>query len=510
MDPERSWVDPGLGPISSLIQSLNTPLVAAGPHPAENVQSWILTRGANAGTVEVFVYFHLTESNQAVLYRWDGGPLPASSQEQVVEEAMGFCESMGFMMDNLNFGQLPPDKRGELLQTLPPFLQDLANLQREVEEIPLSMNKRVVDPVEEFARARAAMQESGQPSSSSFADPNDGNAPFDPMSLMEDVSATTSGVGAVAGLGAGAVAATGEDELQIEITEIDGLDLQPASEQVPPVPVSTRPARMQSSVVELDLDDEPPLVVGSAPAPAPAPAPPVPASLAEPPLLRGRERTPAGEVTVFDDSGSAASPSPAGMAAAVPAAAAPAAAPAPVAAPAPSAIKLDDDFDVDDLLADVDVGKPQPDSPALPSPSALDLDVSSALDDILDGVESSKSNKPKPEAPAPAATAMPPEAAVAIDLDLEGSIEASISSPDEALLALDALGISDDPLSSLPTLEEPPPPVAPAARPAVEAAWATEAPAKANGNGSHNGAGATASLRLDISTDDLARLLSML
>lgn len=533
MDPERSWVDAGSGSITSLIQSLNTPLVAAGPHPAENVQSWILTKGASGGAIEVFVYFHLTESNQAVLYRWDGGPVPGPSQEQVIEEAMGFCESMGFMMDNLNFGQLPPDKRGELLQTLPPFQKDLSLLVKEPEEIPLSMSKRVVDPVEEFARARAAMQESGQPTSSSFADPNDARSDqFDPMSLTDDIGTTS-------GPGFGVAPTRGNDEMQIEITEIDGLDLLPAPDAVP---VSSRPARMQSSVVELDLnlDDEPPLVVGSAnatPAPRPAapmaaaPAPvPIPPPAEELPIARGRERTPAGEVTVFDDSQTASQPPPVAMAAAPTTTAPPAPAPAP--APAPSAISFDDDFNVDDLLADVDIAKPSTNgktepAPSPSSPSALDLDVSSALDDILDGVESSRS--PKQPAAAPVAGAAAPTVVaplkpvekpnekpsdeISLDLDMEGSIESSISSPDEALLALDALGVQDDPLSSLPTLEEPPPGSA-AARPAVEAAWATEAPApsKANGNGSHTNGGAAAAvpMRLDISTDDLARLLSML
>jgi len=514
-------VDPGSGSITSLIQSLNTPLVAAGQYPAENVQSWILTRGASGSAAEVFVYFHLTESNQAVLYRWDGGPVPGPNLEQVVEEAMGFCESMGFMMDNLNFGQLPPDKRGELLQKLPPFVQDLATLQKEAEEIPLSMSKKVIDPVEEFARARAAMQ--GQPTANDFADPNDDRSDqFDPMSLMEDVGGYESSPAPVRG------SPSGGEDLQIEITEIEGLELMPAAEPAP-VPKSP-PARMQSGVRELDLDfDEPPLVVGSAPAPAPvSPAPPPP-----PPPMRVRERTPPGEITLFDDASSVAPP---------------------MAAAAASRKVEDDEFNVDDLLSDVDLsrgptngaaGKPAPISAVAPA-SALDIDVSSALDDILDGVESSKSSakgqtpapiappaaptivaplKP-PVSPAPAAVKPVPAPAptteeISLDLDFEGSLESSISSPDEALVALEALGVPDDPLAALGAmLDDPPMTIAPPAsvtaamsgppptsRPAVEAAW-SEAP-KANGNGSHNGA-AAAPMKLDISTDELARLLSML
>ena len=473
VDPERSWVDPGLGPITSLIQSLNTPLVAAGTHPAENVQSWIVTRGSSAGSAEVFVFFHLTESNQAVLYRWDGGPVPGDQQEQVVEEAMGFCESMGFMMDNLNFGQLPPDKRGELLQTLPPFVQDLANLQpRDVEEIPLSMSKKVVDPVEEFARARAAMAESGQATASDFVDPNDAGIEFDPSQLMGDVGV--------------APAASADGDMQIEITEIEGLDLQPAE------PVASGPAsgRVESSVRELDLDDEPPLVVGAAVTPAPVPA-------SAPPVVRGRERTPAGEVTVFDDAATAVGmmpPPAAGSTAA--AAAAPAAAAPPTAA----------EFDVDDLLADVEISQPSGNGAAAAgtasASAAADFDVSSALDDILDGVESSK-----PATPPPAASAAAPADDISLDIDLDSSLEASISSPDEALVALEALGVPDEAGTGAPS----PPPASPnpiPARPAVEAAWATEAgQSRANGNGAaHNGA----AVRLDISTDELARLLSML
>lgn len=523
VDPERSWVDPGAGSITSLIQSLNTPLVAAGQHPAENVQSWIVTRGANAGQVEVFVYFHLTESNQAVLYRWDGGPVPGASQEQVVEEAMGFCESMGFMMDNLNFGALPPDKRGELLQTLPPFLSDLANLQngKEPEEIPLSMSKKIVDPVEEFAKARAAAQ--GQPTANDFADPGGSMDSFDPMSLMDDV-----------GIVRGSPASSGGD-MQIEITEIEGLELMPAADGGAPR------GRVESSVRELDLEeDEPPLVVGSAsmpavrpaaPAPAPVKPPVAPAPPADPPVVRGRERTPAGEVTVFDDASSAPKPvSPPLAAAAAPTSTM--TAPPPPAKPAPAAVVTaepsdDGDFNMDDLLGDLDVGAPKTNGAAeKPAAASSDeIDVGSALDDILDGVESSKSPaKPAASAPAPAMAAAPAKSAeteneigLDIDLDFEGSAEASISSPDEALVALEALGIGEEGIPS----DEPPAPAAPEkpapppVRPAVEAAWASEATqgaaqVKANGNGKPNGASAPAGVKLDISTDDLARLLSML
>src|SRR5438067_2773157 len=106
IDRSISSIAPHAGPISALIQSLNTPLVAAGEHPAESVQSWIISQQDASAAFDVFVFFHLTQSNHGVVYRWDGGAVAAAQLGYVQEEAMGFCESMGFMMDNLNFPTL--------------------------------------------------------------------------------------------------------------------------------------------------------------------------------------------------------------------------------------------------------------------------------------------------------------------------------------------------------------------------------------------------------------------
>src|SRR4051812_38696678 len=152
VDSQTTWIDPAAGSINALIQSLNTPLVAAGPHPAENVQSWIISR-EGSGAFDVFVFFHLTQSNQSVVYHWSDGKVPPPQLAYVQEEAMSFCESMGFMMDNVNFPTLPPDKRGELLTTLPPFIQDLASLVKEVSVEEVSSSKKV-DPLDDFVRMK--------------------------------------------------------------------------------------------------------------------------------------------------------------------------------------------------------------------------------------------------------------------------------------------------------------------------------------------------------------------
>ncbi len=445
VDPERHWIDPAEGSVTNLIQSLNTPLVAAGPHPAENVQSWIVSRKAGAA-FDVFVYFHLTETNKAVVYRWDGGTVPAAQLEYVQEEAMSFCESMGFMMDDLGFGNLSPAKRGELVQTLPPFAADLSTVQKEV---VVEENSKAVklDPVEEFARARAAAAEAGQVATGDFAVPGGDDeiedvVGFDPASAPPPQE-------------------LGGEEMQIEITEVEGLDLIPEDQPLAPV--------VPGVAVEID---EPPLITGSIP---------VPTGRAR------KEPTPENQIDVFDLealTGQTAPPMP--------------------QAPADDS----NDISIDDVLADV--------APANGNGSE---DLGSALDDILDGVESSKPRG----APRPQEDSEPPLVVGSTAMaggDVEVQIDMGGDEEGDPLAALESLGVGEEP-SPAPAPAKPAgkKPVAspeisiddllgePEPSSALDSAWASdggtaERRAASNGKGSHG--------PLDIATPELARLLALL
>lgn len=482
VDPQTTWIDPTAGQISALVQSLNTPLVAAGPHPAENVQAWIVSREVAGGSTEVAVYFHLTQANLPVVYRWADGAVPPPQLAYVQEEALSFCESMGFMMDNLNFGVLSPEARGELMQTLPPFTRDLSSLVKEMELVESSTSKKL-DPLDDFVRMKQARAEAGQLGTGEFmsaqGDPvheaqGDASGPvFDPSVLVDRADAPN-------------LLQPGDEpgDVQIEITEIEGLELLSDPELVRGVAVS-----------------DPPVVRGSIPDPSP---------VASPRMMR--EKTPPESMKIFDES-DFADPEPALAAAPMPREGQ-----IPEAGAIPSEIG-GSEMSIDDMLAEVGNAAPGGD------------DLSSELDAILDRVEGSNASVAEP------AMSANGNGHGSDDISIELSNPGDDDGDDDAMKMFDALVAGDDDppppavVAAPSTMRAPAPPpisptpsrlgrITPVAVPASEAIRA-EAPVsplesawmdggasiQSNGSGAP---GAGSALRLDIATDDLARLLAML
>jgi hypothetical protein len=104
-------------------QSINMPHVAIPGKRAGPVQAFIVGLRRASGAA-VFVYLHLAETQDCAVYVPDhlGGPgEDFSSQES---DALAFVESLGFIMDNLNYRALPQEEQDRLLRTLPAFLKD--------------------------------------------------------------------------------------------------------------------------------------------------------------------------------------------------------------------------------------------------------------------------------------------------------------------------------------------------------------------------------------------------
>jgi hypothetical protein len=103
-------------------QSINSPHVAIPGRRAGLAQAFIvgLRRPGGAG---LFVYLHLAETQECAVYvpERHGAAEDFSAEES---DALAFVESMGFIMDSLNFPALEEDEQDRLLRTLPPFHKD--------------------------------------------------------------------------------------------------------------------------------------------------------------------------------------------------------------------------------------------------------------------------------------------------------------------------------------------------------------------------------------------------
>lgn len=104
-----------------LYQSLNSPQVGIPGKQAGPAQSFVVAyRGPNGAAM--FIYLFLPESLESAVYISDNRNMSPEQLVQEENEALGFVESMGFMMDNLNYENLSSEQREELIRTLPPFV----------------------------------------------------------------------------------------------------------------------------------------------------------------------------------------------------------------------------------------------------------------------------------------------------------------------------------------------------------------------------------------------------
>jgi hypothetical protein len=109
--------------VVSLAHSLNAPHVAIPGRPAGPARAYVVGLRGSAGFA-VFVYLFLPEAQDCAVYMPERRNLSAEQYEHELGEAQGFVESMGFMMDPIQFRALDRGQQDELLRTLPVFQRD--------------------------------------------------------------------------------------------------------------------------------------------------------------------------------------------------------------------------------------------------------------------------------------------------------------------------------------------------------------------------------------------------
>ncbi|HXN40991.1 MAG TPA: social motility and stimulation tgl protein [Myxococcaceae bacterium] len=110
--------------ILSLHQSLNSPHLAIPGKQAGPAQAFIVVVRGPAD-FSVYVYLYLADGPDCAIYVPKQRSVPKEKYRAQEEEALAFVESMGFMMDPINFQGLNAAAQVELLRTLPLFKRDL-------------------------------------------------------------------------------------------------------------------------------------------------------------------------------------------------------------------------------------------------------------------------------------------------------------------------------------------------------------------------------------------------
>lgn len=109
--------------VASLHVSLNTPHLAVPGKAAGAAQAFIVGLRGSQG-FGVFVYLFLSDSQDCAVYVNQRRNVSAEEFQSQEADALGFVESMGFIMDNLNFRSRSAEEQGGLLRTLPVFQRD--------------------------------------------------------------------------------------------------------------------------------------------------------------------------------------------------------------------------------------------------------------------------------------------------------------------------------------------------------------------------------------------------
>lgn len=122
--------------IVAIIESINTPMVAAEGKPLEPTKGLIMGVRNPSGMFSIYIYLHLLQSKECLIYLHDPPEIPMEAYHETEVEALQFVESMGFMVDNLNFRKLPPEQQQALIQGLPIFYDDLEAYARMLEPEP--------------------------------------------------------------------------------------------------------------------------------------------------------------------------------------------------------------------------------------------------------------------------------------------------------------------------------------------------------------------------------------
>lgn len=109
--------------VVALYQSVNSPHLAIPGKKAGLAQAYVVVLRGPSG-FGIFIYLYLSESSDCAVYVYDRRSLSLDEYPGVEQEAMGFVESMGFMMGNLNFRSVPQEQQEEMIRTLPVFQKE--------------------------------------------------------------------------------------------------------------------------------------------------------------------------------------------------------------------------------------------------------------------------------------------------------------------------------------------------------------------------------------------------
>jgi hypothetical protein len=122
-EPSLTWIPAVREQVVAIVESINQPQVSIPGKPSQQVFGHLVGIRNGNGSFSIYVALHLPKSGENVVYCHSRRQLTVEEYRDVEVEGLQFLESMGFMLDNLNFRNLAPEMQDNTLKRIPLFSQ---------------------------------------------------------------------------------------------------------------------------------------------------------------------------------------------------------------------------------------------------------------------------------------------------------------------------------------------------------------------------------------------------
>lgn len=122
-EPSITWIPATREQVVAVVESINQPQVSIPGKASQQVSGHLCGIRNPNGTFSIYVGLNLPKSGENVIYVHDRRQLSVEEYRDVEIEGLQFLESMGFMVDNLNFRNLGAAAQEQTLKRIPLFSQ---------------------------------------------------------------------------------------------------------------------------------------------------------------------------------------------------------------------------------------------------------------------------------------------------------------------------------------------------------------------------------------------------
>lgn len=122
----------GIAPQSvvAVIESINIPNISIPEIGTEPTKAYLVGCRTPGGGAAIFCYLLLLDTNRPVIYISNPPEVLAEQYSRLESASIQFVESMGFLLDNLNFLGRSSDEQQLLIKTLPFFYEQQPRMPR--------------------------------------------------------------------------------------------------------------------------------------------------------------------------------------------------------------------------------------------------------------------------------------------------------------------------------------------------------------------------------------------